>query len=227
MKIKRIVLPVVLLLLIILVLFAKDSYSQLIFRKGSLNEVPFSSTYSDGLKEGDLIFQTSLSSQSKAIQLATKSKYSHCGIVFKEGDSFYVFEAVQPVKRTPLAEWIARGENDKFIVKRLKNAEQTLTPEVLQKMKEIGKGFYGKRYDLAFEWTDEKIYCSELIWKIYKRSTGIEIGKLEKLGDFDLSSDQVKRKIKERYGNNIPMEELVISPASIFDSELLVTVKSN
>lgn len=224
---KRIVLPIVLLLLISLVVFAKDSLSQLIFGKGSTNEIGLSFSSSDELREGDLIFQTSRSSQSKAIQLATKLKYSHCGIVFKEGDSFYVFEAVQPVKRTPLAQWIARGEKGEYVVKRLKNAEQTLTPEVLQKMKEIGKGFYGKNYDLAFEWTDEKIYCSELIWKIYKRSAGIEIGNLEKLGDFDLSSEQVKRKIKERYGNKIPMEELVISPASIFESELLTTVKTN
>lgn len=224
---KRKVLPIVLLLLISLVVFAKDSFSQLIFRKGSTNEIGLSFSSSDELREGDLIFQTSRSSQSKAIQLATKSKYSHCGIVFKEGDSFYVFEAVQPVKRTPLAQWIARGEKGEYVVKRLKNAEQTLTPEVLQKMKEIGKGFYGKNYDLAFEWTDEKIYCSELIWKIYKRSAGIEIGNLEKLGDFDLSSEQVKRKIKERYGNKIPTEELVISPASIFESELLTTVKTN
>lgn len=224
---KRIVLPIVLLLLLTLVVFAKDSFSQLIYGKGSTNEGVLSSSFSDELKEGDLIFQTSRSSQSKAIQLATKSKYSHCGIVFKEGDSFYVFEAVQPVKRTPLAQWIARGEKGEYVVKRLKNAEQTLTPEVLQKMKEIGKGFYGKNYDLAFEWTDEKIYCSELIWKIYKRAAGIEIGNLEKLGDFDLSSDQVKRKMKERYGNKIPMEELVISPASIFESELLTTVKTN
>jgi hypothetical protein len=224
---KRIVLPIVLLLLLTLVVFAKDSFSQLIYGKGSTNEVVLSSSFSDELKEGDLIFQTSRSSQSKAIQLATKSKYSHCGIVFKEGDSFYVFEAVQPVKRTPLAQWIARGEKGEYVVKRLKNAEQTLTPEVLQKMKEIGKGFYGKNYDLAFEWTDEKIYCSELIWKIYKRAAGIEIGNLEKLRDFDLSSDQVKRKMKERYGNKIPMEELVISPASIFESELLTTVKTN
>lgn len=224
---KRIVLPIVLLLLITLFVFAKDSFSQFTLGKGSVNEVGLSSSFSDELKEGDLIFQTSRSSQSKAIQLATKSKYSHCGIVFKEGNSFYVFEAVQPVKRTPLAEWIARGEKGEYVVKRLKNAEQTLTPEVLQKMKEIGKGFYGKNYDLAFEWTDEKIYCSELIWKIYKRAAGIEIGNLEKLGDFDLSSDQVKRKIKERYGNKIPMEELVISPASIFESELLIPVKTN
>ena len=224
---KRIVLPIVLLLLLTLVIFAKDSFSQLIFGKGSLNDVALSSSFSDELKDGDLIFQTSRSSQSKAIQLATNSQYSHCGIVFKEGNSFYVFEAVQPVKRTPLAEWIARGEKGEYVVKRLKNAEQTLTPEVLQKMKEIGKGFYGKNYDLAFEWTDEKIYCSELIWKIYQRATGIEIGNLEQLGDFDLSSKVVKQKIKERYGEKIPLDELVISPAALFESDKLVTIKTN
>jgi hypothetical protein len=224
---KRIVLPIVLLLLLTMVVFAKDSFSQLIFGKGSTNEVGLSSSFNNELKDGDLIFQTSRSSQSKAIQLATNSQYSHCGIVFKEGNSFYVFEAVQPVKRTPLAEWIARGEKGEFVVKRLKNAEQTLTPDVIQKMKEIGKGFYGKNYDSAFEWSDEKIYCSELIWKIYKRATGIEIGNLEKLGDFDLSSKVVKQKIKERYGEKIPLEELVISPASLFESDKLVTVKTN
>ena len=224
---KRIVLPIVLLLLVTLIVLAKDSYSHLIFGKGSLNDVALSSSFSVELKDGDLIFQTSRSSQSKAIQLATNSQYSHCGIVFKEGNSFYVFEAVQPVKRTPLAEWIARGEKGEYVVKRLKNAEQTLTPEVLQKMKEIGKGFYGKNYDLAFEWTDEKIYCSELIWKIYQRATGIEIGNLEQLGDFDLSSKVVKQKIKERYGEKIPLDELVISPASLFESDKLVTIKTN
>lgn len=224
---KKIVLPILLVLLVTLIVLAKDSYSHLIFGKGSLNDVALSSSFSDELKDGDLIFQTSRSSQSKAIQLATNSQYSHCGIVFKEGNSFYVFEAVQPVKRTPLAEWIARGEKGEFVVKRLKNAEQTLTPDVIQKMKEIGKGFYGKNYDSAFEWTDEKIYCSELIWKIYQRATGIEIGNLEKLRDFDLSSKVVKQKIKERYGEKIPLEELVISPASLFESDKLVTIKTN
>jgi len=32
--------------------------------------------------DGDIIFQVSKSAQSRAIQLATKSKYSHVGIVF-------------------------------------------------------------------------------------------------------------------------------------------------
>ncbi|MFD2890759.1 YiiX family permuted papain-like enzyme [Flavobacterium chuncheonense] len=176
------------------------------------------------IKNGDLIFQTSLSGQSKAIQLATNSKYSHCGIIYKENGKFYVFEAIQPVKTTPLDKWISRGKDGHYVIKRLKNAEEILTNETLQKMKNEGEKFKGKNYDLTFEWSDDKIYCSELIWKIYKRSTGIEIGKLEKLSDFDLSNETVKKKMKERYGDNIPMEELVISPKAIFESNLLITV---
>jgi uncharacterized protein YycO len=179
------------------------------------------------IKNGDIIFQTSLSGQSKAIQLATKSKYSHCGLIFKDGNDFYVFEAVQPVKRTPLNRWIARGQGGRYVIKRLKNADQVLTFSTLIKMKQIGDKFNGKNYDLTFEWSDEKIYCSELIWKIYKRATGIEIGKLQKLSDFDLTNEAVKSKMKKRYGDKIPLDEIVISPGAIFDSELLITVKSN
>ncbi len=179
----------------------------------------------EAIKEGDLIFQTSRSAQSKAVQLATKSPYSHCGIIFRDSHELYVFEAVQPVKRTPLKEWIARGKDGKFVIKRLINAEKQLTSNVIAKMKEIAQSFQGKNYDLTFEWSDEKMYCSELIWKIYQRSTGLEIGKLEKLKNFDLSNQTVKNIMKERYAKSIPYNETVISPVSIFKSELLVTVK--
>jgi Permuted papain-like amidase enzyme, YaeF/YiiX, C92 family len=179
------------------------------------------------IKSGDLIFQISRSEQSKAIQLATKSKYSHCGLIYKSGNEFYVFEAVQPVKRTPLGKWIDRGQNGHYVIKRLKEADRVLTIEALKKMQQVGEKFSGKNYDLTFGWSDEKIYCSELIWKVYQRATGTEIGKLGKLRDFDLTNEIVRKKMKERYGDKIPMEEIVISPAAIFDSELLETVKSN
>jgi uncharacterized protein YycO len=94
-------------------------------------------------------------------------------------------------------------------------------------MKQVGEQFKGKNYDLTFEWSDEKIYCSELIWKIYQRATGLEIGKLQKLHEFDLTDEAVKKVMKERYGDNIPMNEIVISPAEIFESDLLMTIKSN
>jgi uncharacterized protein YycO len=183
-----------------------------------------SKTESTEFQNGDIIFQTSESGQSKAIQIATGSKYSHMGIVYKQGTDFFVYEAVQPVKLTPLNDWIKRGENGHYVVKRIKNSEKVLTPETLRKMKQIGEKYAGKDYDLYFEWTDSRIYCSELVWKIYKEAVGLEIGKLEKLRDFNLSDKAVKQKLKERYGENIPKEELVISPASMFDSDKLVTV---
>jgi uncharacterized protein YycO len=67
-------------------------------------------------------------------------------------------------------------------------------------MKLIGERFLGKDYDIYFEWSDNRIYCSELIWKIYKEATNIEIGQLENLSDFNLSNKLVKKKLKERYG---------------------------
>ncbi|MDB4181090.1 YiiX family permuted papain-like enzyme [Flavobacteriaceae bacterium] len=177
------------------------------------------------LKNGDIIFQTSKSSQSKAIQLATNSKYSHMGIIYENDGQFFVYEAVQPVKLTPLIDWINRGENGHYVIKRLENADQVLTSSTLTKMKQIGEQFKGKPYDIYFEWSDDKIYCSELVWKMYKQATNIEIGQLEQLSDFDLSNEIVKAKMKERYGNNIPMDEKVISPAAMFNSDKLITIE--
>lgn len=178
------------------------------------------------IKDGDIIFQTSKSMQSNPIQLATKSKYSHCGIIYKKGSDFYVYEAVGPVKLTSMKEWIARGKNNTYVVKRLKNVEKIITPDVLKKMKQVGDQFKGKPYDITFEWDDNRIYCSELVWKIYKQAAGIEIGKLQKFKEFDFTDTRVKQIIKDRFHNKIPREEIVISPAAIFDSELLITVQS-
>ena len=179
------------------------------------------------IQNGDIIFQTSESNQSKAIQLATDSKYSHMGIIYENDGQFLVYEAVQPVKLTPLKEWINRGENGHYVIKRLKNADEILTRAVLARMKETGEQFIGKPYDIYFEWSDDKIYCSELVWKIYKQAAGIEIGKLEQLSDFDLTHEIVRAKLQERYGDNIPMNETVISPAAMFNSNKLITIEED
>jgi uncharacterized protein YycO len=186
-----------------------------------------SKTESTEFQNGDIIFQTSKSGQSRAIQMATGSKYSHMGIIYKQGNGFYVYEAVQPVKLTPLNDWIKRGEKEHYIVKRIKDSKNLLTPETLTKMKQIGEKYTGKDYDLYFEWSDSRIYCSELVWKIYKEAVGLEIGELEKLSDFNLTDSAVKQKLAERYGDTIPNDELVISPASMFHSDKLITVFEN
>src|SRR5687767_9897438 len=93
------------------------------------------------LREGDIIFQSNISPQCKAIELATHSKFSHCGLVFKQDGQWMVFEAVQPVSVTTFEEWIMRN-NRHYVVKRLK-ADSLVTPEVVRKMKEAGKQYLG------------------------------------------------------------------------------------
>ncbi len=178
-------------------------------------------------KSGDIIFQTTTGGQSLAIKLATKSIYTHVGLVFYENNIPLVYEAVQPVKKTPLMEWIKKGVDGHYVVKRIIGADSILSPDRLNQLQVRFYAFINKNYDLYFGWSDEKMYCSELVWKLYKSTTGLEIGRLQKLSDFDLTSQEVKQKLKERYGTNIPYNEVVISPQSIFDSNLLVTIKSH
>ncbi len=178
-------------------------------------------------KDGDIIFQTSQSEQCEAVRIATNSKFSHCGIIYIENGKLYVYEAVQPVKMTLLSDWITHGEDSKYVVKRLQNAEKIMSKEVLSKMKSYGSQFNKKDYDLYFEWSNEKIYCSELVWKIYKEGAGIELCELQKLKEFNLSHPKVKAILNQRYGNAIPYEESVVAPSQIVNSDQLITIFDN
>ena len=176
------------------------------------------------LQPGDIIFQSSMSGQSYAIQLATHSKYSHVGILFEKDGEMMVYEAVQPVRISDLDEWISRGDDDHYVVKRLKDSEHQLTKSEIDEMQKEASKHLGKNYDLYFGWEDDRIYCSELVWKIYKRTLDLEVGEPQLLEDFDLTHPVVQQKLKERYGNNIPYDEQVISPGAMFESDLLEEV---
>ena len=193
------------------------------FSKTTVENPKLKDTLLDKIKAGDLIFQTSESSQCEAVRIATNSKFSHCGIVYILDGKRFVFEAVQPVKLTPLDEWIQHGKDQDFLIKRLKDTT-ALTPTTIEKMEIYSRNFLNSDYDSYFGWSDDKMYCSELIWKIYKNGAGIELCPLQKLKDFNLTDSKVKAKLKERYGNNIPLEEAVVSPSNIVDSKLLKTV---
>jgi hypothetical protein len=175
------------------------------------------------LRDGDIIFHTSRSAQSVAIQRATHSPYSHVGVIFFRDGEPFVFEAIATVQYTPFAKWTARGEGGRYVVKRLK---QPLTDAQVVKLRAATRAFEGKSYDLYFEWSDQRIYCSELVWKIYQRALGFRLGELQKLREFDLTDAAVRAKMRERYGAQVPLDEPVISPGAQFDSPLLQTVET-
>lgn len=182
---------------------------------------------SGGLKTGDIIFQTSISSQSFAIQKASSSVYSHMGLVENIENKFFVLEAVQPVKRTPLQEWIDRGKGGKYAIKRLENFDYLTTDKGKDHWDQISKSYLGKNYDIYFDWSDDAMYCSELVWKVYNQLVGLEIGSPKELQYFDLKSEEVRKKLVERYGDSIPWDQKIISPQDIFDSPLLKEISSN
>ncbi len=160
------------------------------------------------LRDGDIIFQTSRSELSIPIQKATHSKHSHMGIIFLKNGSPYVYEAIKTVQYTPLEKWIARSEGGHYVVKRLREADRILTSQAVTELRQAGSKFLGKPYDSYFEWSDKRMYCSELVWKIYDRGLRIRIGRLQKVRDIDLSDPIVKAKIKERYGNKVHWTKL-------------------
>lgn len=175
------------------------------------------------LRDGDIIFHTSRSAQSAAIQRATHSPYSHVGVIFMRNGKPYVFEAISTVQYTPVAQWTARGEGGHYVVKRLKHP---LTGAQAARLRAAARAFEGKAYDLYFEWSDQRIYCSELVWKLYERALGVQLGQLQKLREFDLTDPAVRAKMRERYGDRVPLDEPVISPGAQFDSPLLQTLET-
>lgn len=181
----------------------------------------------EAFKDGDIVFQITSFAQSLAIQLATGSQYTHCGIVFKRGDKFFVYEAVQPVGAIPLTNWIKRGKNGHYVLMRLKDRDKHLDAAKLDAMKKAGLALNGKNYDVKFKWSDDDIYCSELIWKIYERGANIRLCPLRTFQDYNLDSLVVRKTIKERYGTSLPANEQVVAPSDLMESPLLERVGGN
>lgn len=178
------------------------------------------------VQDGDLIFQSSQSRQSQAIEIATDSKYSHCGIVFFENDVPFVYEAVQPVGKRKMTDWISSGVNQTCVIKRLKGID-TVSNKALLKMKKYATSQFGKHYDAYFSWTDKEMYCSELVYKTYSNGLNFKLATPKMLREFNLDAPIVRKIMRERYGENIPYDELMISPGQLYDSPYLISVYTN
>ena len=161
------------------------------------------------LKTGDVVFQTSRSAQSRAIQEATASPWSHVGIIEVTSTGTWVIEAVGPVKRTPWRTWRRRGVDGRALVMRPKGfGETTLERVVSAAIAELGKP-----YDLRFQWGDDAYYCSELVAKAFERGAGITLGKRERLGDLHIGG--LRREIVARWGGKVPRDLVLVTPAAL------------
>jgi len=180
---------------------------------------------SSHLHNGDLIFQESTSGQSEMVRALTRSQWTHMGVIVKRPAGTFVLEAASPVRITPLERWIAHGRGGRYVVKRLRDAESKLSPEVVERMSKLGAAWQGLPYDLRFRWDDQALYCSELAYKLFERGAGIRIGTLQHASDMNLDDERVQHAIRKRFANaTFDPAEPVITPDSIFNDEQLVEV---
>lgn len=145
------------------------------------------------LRDGDLIFQTSRSQQSKAILIASRSLYTHMGIVKQSSTGWMVVEAVGPVKETPLREWKERGKFARIAVYRPK----VLTSHQREQVFSEAKRLYGRPYDVYFSFENRAIYCSELAYLAFD-AAGIELGERQRLGDLGVLEGPAKDLLAKR-----------------------------
>jgi len=176
------------------------------------------------LQTGDLIFQTSTAANS-AINIISTTPYTNMGLVLRKNDSLWVLEATKPnVRLSLLDNWVQQGKDQHFVAKRLKNADEVLDSLSKINMWKIAQRYVSKDYDPYLEWTNDRLYCSELVWKVYKQTLGVEIDTLQPFKNFDYKRTEVKNLVQELYGENLPMNEVVVSPSNIFNSSLFQTV---
>ena len=163
------------------------------------------------LESGDLVFETSSSAQSSAIQWATASRWSHVGIVeVSDRGDVSVIEALRVVTRTPWRAWQrrARRGGDVLVLR-----PKGLAADRRAAAAAAARGFLGRPYDPRFGWDDDRIYCSELVVKAYERGAGVSLGKRERLGDLRLLG--IEKAAEQRWGGPVPKDLVLVTPASL------------
>jgi hypothetical protein len=192
------------------------------------------------LKRGDIVFQTSSSNQSLAILLASRSKYSHMGIVDIDGNGEkVVLEASATTRATPLAEWIRHGVGQRVAAYRLNN----LSEEQAIRVTSAARQYFGRKYDLFFLDGDDELYCSELVFLAFKNGVGVDLGRYQLVASLDLGNFAVQKVIEARWQRyplckdgkaadvqaclGIMREQRLITPSSIAEDKSLERVFTN
>lgn len=171
--------------------------------------------------DGDVLLQHIDVELCNVIRAATGSRYSHCGMVVRLRGEPHVLEAIGPVRYTPLRKWITRGQGGRYLHLRPRDVS---TGEIAKAVREAQK-LLGRPYDVQYELDEEKIYCSELVYKAYLRGAGVEMGEKERLEDLNWRPHE--KLIRKLAGGELPLERVMVTPESVASSPRLEVVYSN
>ena len=155
------------------------------------------------LREGDIVFIETRSFQSKFVKMGMMSIWSHCGIAVNTPEGVQIMEADTTVRILPIERFIDKSVGKKYIIKR---PVQQLTQPIDQ------AEWLGRWYDLKFSFDNEEVYCSELVWLIYKEQ-GIELCPPIKINEhFMVRFKVLQEALRER---GISPEQYAVAPCDL------------
>ena len=171
------------------------------------------------MQAGDFVFQSLPHDPLvDAIEGSSGSPFSHCGIVKKHGEQWVVIEAIGPVKETTLSWWIAQGRGKGFVAFRLRDPLAKKIPAIIA----AAEKYEGRPYDIHYDMDDEKIYCSELLYKSVRDATGKKLGTVRKLGD--LKWQPYEKVIRHIENGRLPLDREMITPRDFSEAPELQKV---
>jgi hypothetical protein len=130
------------------------------------------------LQSGDLIFRRGRSAESHLVLVTDrKSHFSHVGIIYAENQILYVIHAV-PGENKGGPDFIKKEKINTFLAPKKASTysvyRSDFSEDINKKAAYFANQLYRKKllfdnkYDLN---TDEKLYCTELILKVFQQAT--------------------------------------------------------
>lgn len=152
------------------------------------------------IQNGDIIFRNGIDEVSKAARSMNRmdTSFSHCGILYKENDSLFVYHAIggiynpgQRLKREVLDSFCNPKENDAIGIYRY-----DLNSEEDDRLNSIVKNYFraGLKFDLFFNFkSDDVMYCSEFVFKSLNQSKNGALTKYLRLDTipFGVTTDDI------------------------------------
>jgi hypothetical protein len=177
-----------------------------------------------GLAVGDVIFTRVSAKPFREVAAATGSWTNHVGIVLAiDGKEPLIGESTFPFSRTtPLSKFIARSENGRYAVARLKT---DLSPEEQQRVVIAARRRSGIFYDTGFDLHSRRQFCSRYVREVLAEATGVHVGEVQTFAD--LLQQQPGASLdfwKVWYFGRIPWQRATVTPASLLQSHALQIV---
>ena len=191
----------------------------------TMNKDQLSGQVNNLLKEGDLIFSSIDLLVCRQVARETGSWSSHVGFVIRENNQWVVVESKVPfVCKTPLKKFIQRTRNGQIMVRRLK---QPLTAQQIAKLKQLTEKYLGRLYHSGFDFDSDRLFCSKLVYLIYKKAAGVELGQILTLETLINQNSQASSGLSHLwYLGSVPWQRRTLTPASQINDPQLSTVFS-